>query len=154
MEKVCKNCKNQFTPLPNIKKQCYCSKKACQKARKKKWHQEKLKSDQAYRQNQADTQAAWHEKHPNYWKEYRERNPQYTTQNRLKQQERNKKQRKTTDPVIAKMDESNSRKELENKPISGTYLLTPLDEQGIAKMDAWKVEINGIASVFLDSIRC
>lgn len=150
MEKVCENCGKSFSPLANVKNQSYCSKKACQKARKKKWHQQKLKTDPDYRRNQADAQAVWRRKHQDYWKEYRNNHPEYTARNRFLQQERNQRLRQRENSLIAKMDESNPGKNPENKPIKRIYLLTPLDNQGIAKMDAWKVEINEISSVSLD----
>ena len=151
MEKIRENCKKSFNPLANVKNQRYCSKKTCQKARKKKWQQQKLRSDPDYRRNQADAQAVWRRKHQDYWKEYRKNHPKYTARNRLLQRERNQRLRPKGNPLIAKMDELNSGKSLGNKSISGNYLLTPLDQQGIAKMDAWKVEIHEISSVFLDS---
>ncbi len=47
--------------------------------------------------------------------------------------------------MIAKMDASNPGKGLKNMPF-GTYQLIPFGKDGIAKMDAWLVEIRAIAS--------
>ena len=144
MEKKCRHCQESFIPLPNVKKQSYCSKSSCQKARKRAWHQAKMESDQDYQRNQADTQTRWSRGHPEYWKAYRETHPDYTSRNRLAQRERNQRRRHKENQLIAKMDESNptnSEKSFENKLIHGTYLLTHLDESGIAKMDEWKVKI-------------
>jgi len=136
MDKVCERCKTSFTPLPTVKKQRYCGKPVCQKARKKVWQKMKLASDDDYRQNQAKAQKAWHEKRPGYWKEYRARNTAYTERNRLLQRERNRRRKRA--PVIAKMDESTPR----NIIPFGRYLLTPVCNPGIAKMDEWVVEIS------------
>ncbi|MDP2816312.1 MAG: hypothetical protein Q8O19_06500 [Rectinemataceae bacterium] len=137
MDKVCECCNTSFTPLPTVKNQRYCRKPVCQKARKNSWQKMKLASDNDYRQNQAKAQQAWYAKRPGYWKEYRARNPAYTERNRFLQKERNRR-RKGAPSVIAKMDESTSR----NIIPFGRYLLTPVCNPGIAKMDEWVVEIS------------
>ncbi len=93
MNKKCEHCGKEFSPRPNVKKQHYCNETACQKARKRKWHQQKLKSDPDYRKNQAAAQEAWCKQHGDYWKKYREKHPEYTARNRLLQRERNRRRR-------------------------------------------------------------
>jgi len=143
MDKVCECCKSSFIPLPTVKNQRYCRKPVCQKTRKQRWQKRELASDDDYRQNQAKAQRTWREKRPEYWKEYRARNPAYTERNRLLQKERNRR-RKGASPVIAKMDESTSR----NIIPFGRYRLIPVCNPGIAKMDEWVVEIGVISAGF------
>ena len=144
MEKKCHHCQESFIPLANVKNQSYCSKKSCQRARKRAWHQAKMESDPDYQRNQADAQTNWSRKNPNYWKSYRESHPGYAARNRFAQKERDQRRRHKKNQLLAKMDESNptnSEKGFENKLIHGTYLLTPLDQPGLAKMDEWRVKI-------------
>jgi 16S rRNA C967 or C1407 C5-methylase (RsmB/RsmF family) len=145
MVQVCECCQEIFTPLPTVKNQRYCRKPACQKVRKRLWQKMKLASDKDYRKSQTDCQKTWREKHPEYWREYRARNSGYTERNRVLQRERNRRRpRKRVDAatsVIAKMDESISRKIIS----SGRYRLVPVGSRVIAKMDEWIVEIGVVA---------
>ena len=59
MEKTCPHCGKRFFPHPAVLNQRYCGSADCQKARKRKWQKEKLKSDPDYRENQAAAQKAW-----------------------------------------------------------------------------------------------
>lgn len=142
MERICRNCGENFIPHPSVPHQEYCGKPCCQKTRKREWQHEKIKHDQDYRENQAAAQKAWRIKNPRYWREYRKRSPVYAEQNRFRQRDRNRLRRKPP-PVIAKMDE------LKASPIrlSGKYLMIPLRDGMIAKMDEQIVEINPIAGV-------
>jgi len=38
----CKHCRRIFKPNPRLKKQLYCNRKACQRARKTKWQKQKM----------------------------------------------------------------------------------------------------------------
>jgi hypothetical protein len=102
-----------------------------------------METDPDYRAQQRVSQANWRAKNPDYWKEYRKRNPSYETRNRLFQRNRNRKRcdncgvKMDACAVIAKMDPSNSME----FPLVGQYWLVPL----IAKMDALKVNIVAIA---------
>lgn len=127
MEKICSRCKEKFLSHPAVKNQQYCGNSECQKARKRKWQKEKLKSDPDYRENQAASQREWRRRNRDYWKKYRKRNPAYRERNRLRQRERR----------IAKMDEQMS----ETIISSGRYRLVPL----VANMDELIVEI-GVVS--------
>ncbi|HAM53197.1 MAG TPA: hypothetical protein DCP92_21785 [Nitrospiraceae bacterium] len=139
MDKTCVSCKKIFTPRPAVKNQQYCSKPECQKARKKKWQKAKLATDSAYKESQAKAQKEWCSKNKGYWKEYRKRNPAYTERNRKKQRQRNLLRR--LKPEIAKMDEQKAK----NVITPGRYLLKPVCNQNIAKMDALIVEIGVIS---------
>jgi hypothetical protein len=117
------NCRNLIEPDPRAKNQAYCGGKDCQRARKRKWQREKLAADPDYKANQRDCQKDWHQRHPGYYKKYRQDHPAYRQRNSLLQGYRNTKVR-----MIAKMDE------FKPAPIKdpGVFYLLPL----IAKMDA------------------
>ena len=79
------------------------------------------------------------ESNPDYWKRYRERNPEKAERNRVLQRLRNKKKafyKADCQRKIAKMDASEVLKDTKFKVV-GQYWLVPV----IAKMDALKVNI-------------
>jgi len=121
----CAHCDCLFDPNPRVKNQHYCSEKECQRARKRLWQRQKLATDPDYKANQQDCQKIWREKNPDYWREYRVRNPQYAEHNRNRQRERRR------GGGVAKMDTSGMVLPLE----SGTYFIIPASA-GVAKMDA------------------
>jgi len=135
MEKTCPYCGKRFLPHPAVLSQQYCGSADCQRARKRKWQKEKLKSDPDYRENQTAAQKAWRIRNKGYWREYRKKNKTYSEQNRLRQRERSRQRR-----VIAKMDELGARSLVS----SGRYRLVPLYGK-IAKMDELIVEIGVVA---------
>jgi hypothetical protein len=129
------HCGKRFLPHPAVLNQQYCGSADCQRARKRKWQKEKLKSDPDYRENQAAAQKAWRERNRGYWREYRKKNKTYSERNRLRQSERNRQRR-----VIAKMDELGAKSLVS----PGRYRLVPLYGK-IAKMDELIVEIGVVA---------
>ena len=135
MEKTCRHCGKRFLPHPAVLNQHYCGSAGCQRARKRTWQKEKLKSDPDYRANQAAAQKAWRKKNSDYWKEYRTRNHEYREKNRLRQRERNRQRR-----LMAKMDEQPAKPAV----APGRYRLVPLSGT-IAKMDALIVELGVVA---------
>jgi hypothetical protein len=135
--KLCTACGRQFIPHLNSPRQVYCSKPACQRVRKRKWQQQKLKSDPDYAENQARAQQAWSTSHADYWRQYRQAHPDYANQNREMQTGRNARNR---GKPIAKMDDFNGREGVPNLP-SGLYQIHPMPDSVIAKMDVWTVEI-------------
>jgi hypothetical protein len=128
---------------PRIKDQEFCGKPACQRARKTDWERRKIKTDEDYRANREESQRAWIDKHPGYYKAYRKRNPKKVTRNRIRQKIRNRKRAKrlrrivgeqaAPDQKIAKMDTLEPTKD----KLLGTFWLVP----EIAKMDALTVQI-------------
>ena len=107
---------------------------ACQRERRRRWQQAKRKGDPAYQDNQSRAQRAWRERNPDYWREYRRTHPKYSERNRTQQRERNDRRRQR---LIAKMDVSKP-----TSPIpSGIYQISQAPPTGIAKMDAWTVQI-------------
>lgn len=130
----CIACGKPFQPAPQVAQQKYCSDDACQRHRRRAWHQNKLETDPAYRDNQGRAQKAWVDRNPLYWSDYRESHPGYTDENRTRQQERNGKRKAK---LIAKMDASKAKFALP----TGIYRLSLLEIDGIAKMDACSLEI-------------
>jgi hypothetical protein len=137
----CKSCGRDFVPCPRVKNQQYCSDRACQRARKRRWQKEKLAQEEAYRLNQKAARKAWRDKNPGYWKKWREDHLRYVEKNRDEQNKRRARKKAQRVPV-AKMDASRSR----NSVISGRYQLVPLSDHCVAKMDAINVEIRVLSS--------
>ena len=72
MHRRCACCGRPFEPRPQVPEQAYCSAPDCQRARKRRWQQTRLRSDPDYRHNQRDAQRAWLDRNPDYWRSYRE----------------------------------------------------------------------------------
>lgn len=128
----CASCRKKFKPNPRSKNQNYCGNAFCQKARKRQWQREKMRSDPDYKENQRQAAKTWREKNPDYSKSYRASNSDYVRRNREAQKRRNSKSR-----MIAKMDALS--KEYEIKP--GLYKIYGPSLDGVAKMDALMHEI-------------
>lgn len=125
----CAACGRSFKAIPQVPDQSYCADEACQRERRKIWQRVHRNEDPDYRDNQARAQAAWLARNPDYWRIYRERNPQYTEQNRERQRAR---ARELRGPRVAKTNESGAASGL----ASGLYRLTVVAIGGVAKMDA------------------
>ncbi len=134
----CLSCGKSFQPRPQNPEQTYCNNPDCQRVRRRRWQKSKRQNDPDYHENQNRAQQTWMERHPDYWRDYRARHPQYTELNRAKQQIRNGENRKG---VIAKMDASNSN----FPPPSGIYRLIAMSPFKIAKMDAWTVVLTVVS---------
>ena len=139
--KRCAACGEGFNPHRHVPDQQYCSKPACQRERRRRWQQAKLKQDPDYLANQSAAQRRWRERHRDYWRQYRQSHPEYTARNREQQRERNRRRGAAgTSPLptpIAKMDVYNDKIPL----VSGTYRMIPEAGSGIAKRDAYLVKI-------------
>jgi hypothetical protein len=142
----CAACGCLFEPRRNVPQQRYCSKRACQRARRRRWQRQKLKSDADYRANQAAAQQRWRERHPDYWRRYRQSHPDYGARNREQQRMRNHRRCSAgtgpSPPPIANMDAYGSQTALR----SGTYRLVPVAAEGVAKMDAYVVEMHVLSA--------
>lgn len=138
-----KDCGELFTPCPQVPTQEYCSKKECQRARKKEWNRKKLAADEDYREARRDAQKNWREKNPDYCKQYRARQKDYVQKNRQQQRIRNqKRQQVDLGNRIAKTDESPA----ETTVLTGRYRLIPIRGGMIAKTDESIVEITAISA--------
>jgi hypothetical protein len=144
MSKRCAACGQIFRPRPQVPNQAYCSDPECQRKRRQRWQQEKRQNDPDYRDNDSRYNKNWVADNPDYWGQYRIDHPGYTEKNRELQQIRNQKNRKAT---IAKVDASVTYFPLP----SGRYRLTPVTADGIAKEDAWIVEITALSASCEDS---
>lgn len=123
------NCRRLFVPDPSVKNHRYCSRKECQRFRKRRWQSEKMKTDPDYCKNQQESHQCWREQNHDYFQRYRAKNPQYVTRNRLLQKLRDQKRRDRSN--LAKMDSLNPLYPV--KP--GRYHLIPAKD-GLAKMDS------------------
>ena len=142
--KRCRNedCRELFTPCPQVPNQEYCSKKECQRARKREWNRNKLATDKNYRENRKDAQKRWRKKNSGYWKKYRACREDYAQKNRLQQVARNqKRQQCALGTCIAKTDECVEK----NNVVTGIYRLIPIRGDTIAKTDESIVEIIAIS---------
>lgn len=136
--KPCLACSKPFRPRPQRPDQCFCPERACQRERKRRWLEAKLQSDPDYRANKARAQRSWAQRHPEYWRRYREGHPAYREANRVQQARRDARE-----DGLAKMDVSMP------DPLvrSGTYRLQRMHTSGLAKMDVWTVEITVVSSL-------
>ena len=124
----CAHCRCLVLPNPRAKTQRFCSNKACQRARKAQWQRAKVATDPDYRANQRACQHQWQQRHPQYWRQYRQRRADYRERNRLLQQHRDHKRRRRP---LAKMDVFESIIAIQ----PGIYHLIPAVGPHLAKMD-------------------
>ncbi|BBO80956.1 hypothetical protein DSCO28_15220 [Desulfosarcina ovata subsp. sediminis] len=102
-----------------------------------------MKTDPDYRTAQKLSKQKWADKNPDYWKNYRDQNPEKAERNRMLQTIRNRRRstrKKAPDVPIAKKD---VRINMIFQPV-GQFWLVPL----IAKMDATKVNIYTISDTW------
>jgi hypothetical protein len=139
--KQCAGCGKAFHPRLQTPEQCYCSSPECQRERRRRWQYARRHSDPEYRDNQSRAQASWAERHPDYWREYRQTHADYRERNRALQRERDARRRER---VLAKMNASTG-----DSPVpSGTYRLSPVRREDLAKMDAWTVQITVVSKQY------
>jgi hypothetical protein len=139
--KRCAGCCQPFHPRPQSPKQCFCASAVCQRERRRRWQLRRRQSDPAYRDNQSRAQRAWGERNSGYWGAYRDAHPEYGERNRTLQRERDARRRER---VLAKMDVSAG-----DSPVpSGTYRLSPVTREDLAKMDAWMVRITVVSKQY------
>ncbi len=148
----CAACARGFDPYPHVPGQQFCSARACQRERKRRWQAERLRSDPDYRDNQTDAQRRWREAHPDYWRAYRAAHPAYVERNRTLQQERNRRGRSvlrvgSPQGLDASGDGKDGRVDGLASPLSpGTYRLVPVSSEAIAERDAYLVRIDVIST--------
>lgn len=144
---VCFHCGDLFGPSPRHKSQDYCMKPECRRAKKAAWKRHKMRTDPDYRFNQRMSNKKWAEANPDYWKEYRKKNPEKAERNRILQTIRNRRRSKNHD-LNAKVDTSLIAKVDASKPnnfkLVGQFWLVPV----IAKVDALKVNIHEISTPY------
>ena len=128
----CAHCGSRFTPAPQVPKQTYCSKTACQKARRRQWQKNKLQSDPDYRDNQARAQKAWAIRNPDYWRLHRKCGSNYSIETESEHGSSKKQGNATT-----KMGASNTPSILRQALKDGVFRLKVLSEPDGNKMDVW-----------------
>jgi len=108
---TCRHCGKTLPRNPCSKNQKYCSETACQNARRNRSNKSKLKKSKKARDLRKARNKRWREKAPanTYMDQYRKNSPEYESENRKKQLDRNRKMRKNVSPSM----------------IVKTYALTP-----------------------------
>ena len=142
-ERTCNACGRLFTPRPQTPHQTHCTRPECQRERRRCWQQLKRQGDSDYRDNDIRNSKTWALENPQYWKQYRDGNPDYVGRNRNLQQQRNQKQRSA---LIANEDVSNQFSLLP----SGRYRMAKILADGTIGGQAWIVEITTL-TVQMDS---
>lgn len=125
----CAACGKLFGVRPQVPDQSYCADDACQRERKKLWQRDRRTIDPDYRDNQARAQEAWLARNPDYWRSYRQRNPEYTQLNRERQRDRMRELRGSSVESVDAAD-------IATLLSSGVYRLRVLAVDRVAKMDA------------------
>ena len=131
----CNSCGQAFEPRPQSPRQAYCPKIECQQARKRLWQQIKRRTDYGYFENQILSQERWQRRNSAYWRQYRDKHPDYVASNREKQKARNARQRHGAS-VIANSDASPT-----GTFISGTYRLVDWDAHERGIKSEWLVRL-------------
>lgn len=139
MYSVCIHCSKEFKTNPRVKNQKYCNNKECQKARRASWQRQKMASDPDYRENKERCQKQWQESHPGYYKDYRNKHPEYTHRNRVLQVIRDNLRRKAKEgKMLAKLDSL-------IKPYysrrGSIFRLIPQPNRLLAKLDSLTVKL-------------
>jgi len=135
----CTCCGRRLERRSQNPRQRYCRRAFCQNERRRRWRKAKLKADLDYRSNQRDSQRRWLEKHPGYWRDYRDRHPEYVERNRVLQKARDRLKADLTamtrtGAVLAKSDACPDKSD----EISVVYELLPAKAADLAKSDASK----------------
>jgi hypothetical protein len=123
--------------------QQYCSDQVCQNVRKNQWRRAKRMTDLDYKSNQCKANQCWRAKHKNYWKDYRKSHPDYVSDNRNKQQLRdrvNAKRKGIKDNASPLANSDALSGKVHIKP--GIYRLVSLGDDLLANSDAYTVKID------------
>lgn len=92
-ERRCRCCDKNFQPSKYQPSQVVCSDAVCQQQRRSDYRRQKLAADPEYRQVCRDSSRKWRAENPEYWKRYRETNPDLVSRNREQQSKRDRKRR-------------------------------------------------------------
>jgi hypothetical protein len=141
----CCHCRCETSANSRLKgRQSYCGDPPCQRARKAAWKREKLDQDSDYRLNHAAGNKSWRTSNPDYWREYRQKNPEKEKRNRLLQKLRRikaqscKVRQDLAETKVAKVDALF----IEKLQVDRMFWLKP----AVAKVDALLVEISSISA--------
>jgi hypothetical protein len=92
-ERRCRYCQQVFQRSKFQPRQTVCSGTECQRGRRADYHRNKLAADPEYREVCRDSPRKWRALNPDYWKQYRQKNPASAERNRRQQQIRDRKRR-------------------------------------------------------------
>jgi hypothetical protein len=92
-ERRCLYCQQVFQPSKFQLRQAVCGGADCQRHRRTDYHRAKIAADPEYGEVCRDSLRKWRSRNPDYWKQYRQKNPASAEQNRRQQQLRDQKQR-------------------------------------------------------------
>ena len=101
---TCRHCGKSAPRNPRIKKQKFCSSRACQNARRYTTNKARANKISECRSLRQARNKRWRGTYPahEYQKEYRKKHPEYVNRNRDLQLERNKKRQSEPTPMIVK----------------------------------------------------
>lgn len=135
----CACCNQPFKARSQSPRQAYCTRRACQRERRRRWQRAKRLTDPDYQTNQRKAQRAWSQRHPRYWAQYRDTHPAYCEHNRSQQRLR----RRACAPTLYL--KINSIPRARTLP-AGLYRLIPVRGK-IAKKNSWETEIHWVSVV-------
>jgi hypothetical protein len=92
-ERRCRYCQQVFQQSKFQPRQTVCSGTECQRGRRVDYHRNKIAADPEYREVCRDSPRKWRALNPDYWKQYRQKNPVSAERNRRQQQIRDRKRR-------------------------------------------------------------
>jgi hypothetical protein len=92
-ERRCRYCQKVFQPSKFQPRQAVCGESGCQHKRRTDYHKEKIASDPEYREGCRDSPRKWCARNPEYWKQYRQKNPAVAERNRQQQMLRDRKRK-------------------------------------------------------------
>ena len=101
---TCHHCGKLVPRNPRIKKQKFCSSRACQNTRRYTITKARVNKSSEYRCLRRARNKRWRNNYPahEYQKEYRKKHPEYVNRNREGQRERNKKRKSEPSTMIVK----------------------------------------------------
>jgi hypothetical protein len=101
---ICHHCDKTLSRDPRIKKQKYCSSRACQNTRRLTSNKVRAKKSLESRLLRKDRNKRWRDTYPadEYQKDYRENHPKYVKRNSDLQRDRNKKRQNESTSMIVK----------------------------------------------------
>ena len=92
-ERRCPYCQQIFQPSRFQRRQTVCSEGDCQRRRRADDHRARIAADPEYREVCRDSPRKWRSRNPDYWRQYRKKNPASADRNREQQQLRDRKRR-------------------------------------------------------------
>jgi len=101
---ICLHCGKEEPRNPRIKKQHFCSSRACQNARRCTTNKARVNKSSESRSIRKARNKRWRDNYPahEYQKEYRKKHPEYVKRNRELQKERNKNRKPEPLSMIVK----------------------------------------------------